>query len=185
MIEEWKQSVGDFKISNFGNCMRGNKPIKGCINGSGYKFFQFRNGGIKSNHIFHIWVAKLFIGERPDGLVIDHIDRDKLNNHVSNLRYVTQSENVRNSSIWRDDISTTDKRERLRIFCEESRIRTGRFKNLNAKKGSGSLRQTKNGKWRMGITINKVKYDKTLNTVEEAIQWRDSMISSSVGSSTS
>jgi hypothetical protein len=180
MIEEWKTVVGDYKISNFGNCMRGDKPIKGCKNGSGYKFFQFYDGSKKSNYIFHIWVAKLFIGERPDGLVIDHIDRDKLNNHVSNLRYVTQSENVRNSSIWRDDIATTEKRERLRIFEKESRIRTGRFKNLIAKKGSGSLRQTKNGKWRICIILDKVRYDNTLNTVEEAIRWRDCIISNSL-----
>jgi len=37
-----------------------------------------------------------FVGPRPEGLVIDHIDRDRLNNIVSNLRYVTQKENMFN-----------------------------------------------------------------------------------------
>ena len=39
-------------------------------------------------------VAQAFIGERPEGYQIDHIDGNKQNNHVSNLEYVTPSENM-------------------------------------------------------------------------------------------
>lgn len=46
----------------------------------------------------HRLVALAFLGERPEGMVIDHIDRDKMNNHISNLRYCTQSENNKNVS---------------------------------------------------------------------------------------
>ena len=35
-------------------------------------------------------------GEIPDGLVIDHIDRDRKNNDISNLRVVTVKENNNN-----------------------------------------------------------------------------------------
>jgi hypothetical protein len=34
-----------------------------------------------------------------DGLVIDHIDRDKSNNHASNLRWVSQSNNLLNIAV--------------------------------------------------------------------------------------
>ena len=46
----------------------------------------------------HRPVALAFLGERPEGMVIDHIDRDKTNNHISNLRYCSLSENSKNVS---------------------------------------------------------------------------------------
>ena len=46
----------------------------------------------------HRLVALAFLGERPEGMVIDHIDRDKTNNHISNLRYCSLSENSKNVS---------------------------------------------------------------------------------------
>ena len=45
----------------------------------------------------HVLVYQTFIGEIPEGYVIDHIDGDKLNNNISNLRAVTQSKNVKNA----------------------------------------------------------------------------------------
>lgn len=47
-------------------------------------------------HIHRI-VAETFIGEQPTGLVVDHIDRNRQNNKLSNLHYVTQKENAQNS----------------------------------------------------------------------------------------
>lgn len=51
-----------------------------------------RKGSIK----IHELVAYAFLGPRPKGLVIDHIDRNKLHNEANNLRYVTRSENAHN-----------------------------------------------------------------------------------------
>ena len=44
----------------------------------------------------HKLVAECWLGERPEGYVIDHIDRNTKNNHYSNLRYCTVSENMKN-----------------------------------------------------------------------------------------
>lgn len=41
-------------------------------------------------------VAECWLGEKPDGYEIDHIDRNSLNNHWTNLRYVTKSEQMKN-----------------------------------------------------------------------------------------
>lgn len=41
----------------------------------------------------HTLVAECWLGPKPEGLQVDHIDRNKYNNHHGNLRYVTQSEN--------------------------------------------------------------------------------------------
>jgi hypothetical protein len=44
----------------------------------------------------HILIARTFLGPRPEGLQIDHIDRNRQNDQVENLRYVTRSENTLN-----------------------------------------------------------------------------------------
>jgi hypothetical protein len=45
----------------------------------------------------HRLVAERFLpAPTEEGLVVDHIDRDRLNNCASNLRYVTIAENNRN-----------------------------------------------------------------------------------------
>ena len=45
----------------------------------------------------HKLIAKLFIPNPNNYPVIDHIDRNKLNNSASNLRWCTQSTNKRNA----------------------------------------------------------------------------------------
>ena len=41
-------------------------------------------------------VAECWLGEKSEGYEIDHIDCNSLNNHYSNLRYVTKSEQMKN-----------------------------------------------------------------------------------------
>lgn len=44
----------------------------------------------------HIIVAACWLGPRPEGLQIDHINQNRHDNQPTNLRYVTPSENRRN-----------------------------------------------------------------------------------------
>lgn len=44
----------------------------------------------------HRVVAECWHGERPEGMQVDHIDRNSLNNDFRNLRYVTKSEQMLN-----------------------------------------------------------------------------------------
>lgn len=46
--------------------------------------------------MIHSVVAECWLGDRPDGMEIDHIDRNPHNNHYTNLRYVTHSEQMKN-----------------------------------------------------------------------------------------
>jgi hypothetical protein len=46
-----------------------------------------------------------FLNKGDDKNVVDHIDRNKINNRVSNLRYVSISDNLKNKSKHADTSS--------------------------------------------------------------------------------
>lgn len=48
----------------------------------------------KTKKVAHI-VAETWLGKRPDGYQVAHLDGNNQNNNVSNLKYVTRSENER------------------------------------------------------------------------------------------
>lgn len=52
-----------------------------------------------SRHRIHALVLEAFVGPRPDGLDIRHLDGDPLNNHLSNLAYGTRTENMQDTLI--------------------------------------------------------------------------------------
>lgn len=82
----------------------------------------------------HQLVASAFIGRRPEGYVIDHIDRNRSNNKVSNLRYVSNSVNVKNCRPrYRPDIFDTGhgvRRYRLRFSENGVRRCIGFFRTV-------------------------------------------------------
>lgn len=64
----------------------------------GYSCVFFRKRGEKGRWFtVHSLVAQSFIGPRPTGLQINHIDGQKLNNRRANLEYMTPSENTKHS----------------------------------------------------------------------------------------
>ena len=66
--------------------------------GAGY-FFTFVKIDGKTKHVSIAGiVAECWIGSRPTGYEVDHQDRNTHNNHYSNLRYITKSENLNNRS---------------------------------------------------------------------------------------
>lgn len=59
----------------------------------GYFKAKINNRGVILHHV----IAELYLGKRPDGLVINHKDCNKTNNHPDNLEYVTIAENIRHA----------------------------------------------------------------------------------------
>lgn len=89
--EEWRliKDTEDFYISNKGRFRKGNKLRKICIDDCGY----CRCNIGKQKYRVHRLVADAFI-PNPDNLpVVDHIDNNKSNNVVENLRWCTQQQN--------------------------------------------------------------------------------------------
>lgn len=59
----------------------------------GYARVQLVKDGVITRHLVHRLVAIAFIPNSDNKLEVNHIDGNKLNNHVSNLEWVTPSEN--------------------------------------------------------------------------------------------
>jgi hypothetical protein len=94
-MARWKQipSFPDYDVSDCGMVKRGNKLLKQSENAKGYPRVQLSRNGKNWSRVVHSLVAEAFIGERPAGLQIRHLDGDKSNNDVSNLAYGTAAQN--------------------------------------------------------------------------------------------
>ena len=92
------ENYGNYCVSNFGNVKNNktNRIMKLRNHRHGYKFVSlYKNGKCKMFYI-HRLVAYAFI-ENPDNKPkVDHIDENKANNNVKNLRWATVQENKYN-----------------------------------------------------------------------------------------
>lgn len=64
---------------------------------NGYMRAYLQNEDGKSRLSVHRLVYESFIGPIPENTLVDHIDGNRANNHLSNLRLVSQSENMYNA----------------------------------------------------------------------------------------
>jgi hypothetical protein len=104
----------------------------------------YKNGKFKLFQL-HRLIYEAHFGNIPEGLLIDHIDNNRQNNNISNLRLATHSENTCNNS--------------------KTNSNTG-YKNITFCK--------KYNKYRVAIKKNnKTVYNKNFKTLEEAIENRN------------
>ncbi len=60
---------------------------------TGYPMVNLFRDRKRSQRSVHSIVAEAFIGPRPEGKEVNHIDANRWNPHISNLEYVTRAEN--------------------------------------------------------------------------------------------
>lgn len=112
MMEEiWKPiGIKNYAVSNLGNVkgQDGIRLLKPYKNPNGYMVINIYNNGIIKMKTIHSLIMLAFIGERPDGIDVDHINRIRDDNRLENLRYCSRSENNLNTCRTRTDILEID-----------------------------------------------------------------------------
>ena len=88
-------NYGEYLIYNDGRVYskRRNMFMKPNKNTTGYFFIKLCKNGKHKNFLIHRLIAEHYIDNPNNKPCVDHIDGDKLNNHISNLRWVTNIEN--------------------------------------------------------------------------------------------
>lgn len=110
MEEIWRailleEGFNMYEVSNLGRVRlerpkgKQRKMILAQSNSNGYKAVMLNNlNGKRKMFKVHRLVAFAFCKGYGEGLVVNHIDEDKSNNHFSNLEWVTQAENLSHNS---------------------------------------------------------------------------------------
>ena len=102
MEEEFRTCIENVKYSvpNFGRVRNNktNKIIKGSLR-DGYLRIIYRLDGSRTRVPIHRLVSNAFIPNPDDKPLIDHIDNNRTNNNVSNLRWCTFQENGQNRCV--------------------------------------------------------------------------------------
>ena len=114
-MEVWKDTFYNdkYEVSNEGRVRRKGKID--CLKINYKSTGNYGRVNIGKSMAVHKIVALTFIGDRPNGFDINHIDGNKKNNHVDNLEFVTRSENCRQA-------------------CNEQRLRDMKGENHNRAK---------------------------------------------------
>jgi hypothetical protein len=126
--------------------------LKTSVDYKGYYYLALRDdNGKPITKRVHRLVALTYIPNPENKPLVDHIDQDKLNNNINNLRWATDSENCQNVRQHR----TTNKLK---------------LKNISEDKTKGYTY------YRFTKVINGNRIDKWFKNLEEAIEYRDNYI---------
>ena len=73
------------------------KPMKPALNSSGYYAMSLQLNKVEKRQYVHRIVAQLFVDNPDNKPEVNHKDGNKLNNHASNLEWVTRTENMQHA----------------------------------------------------------------------------------------
>ncbi len=101
-MEIWKNIKGfdNYEISNYGNVknVKSGRTLKLKVK-SGYSAITLYKNGMMYYFRVHRLVAFAFIENTYNLPHVDHIDRNRKNNYVDNLRWIDDRNNIRNTLV--------------------------------------------------------------------------------------
>ncbi len=142
-FEKWKpiKDFPNYKVSNRArvkNILNG-KVVKQSVNAHGYNSVHMNNGEKRLTKVVHRLIALAFIPNPENKKNVDHINCNRLDNNISNLRFATNIENGQNKSKQSNNTSGTsgvcwnkaNKKWNVRIVVNGKRKHGGYFDNKN------------------------------------------------------
>lgn len=95
--EYWRKIPGfdGWEASSHGRLRHGDKITEGILNSNGYRQKAITNNGYKNSYRIHRLVMLAFVGHSK--LEVNHKNGIKSDNRLSNLEYVTRSENQKHA----------------------------------------------------------------------------------------
>ena len=122
--------------------------LKHSLGIEGYYLINLCKNGKQKTFNIHRLVALHYLESVEGKNIIDHIDRNKTNNHISNLRWVNHSENVINSDVYKTNVL-----------------------------GIKHISKTKYNTYKFTLNRNGSIHIKTFKTLDECIEYRNNYIS--------
>ena len=120
--------------------------LKSSSYGRGYLYVNLCKDGLRGkNHYIHRLVAQYYIPNPDNKPCVDHINRDKKDNRIENLRWATYSDNQQNTGVRKNN--------------------TSGIKNICYDKSKDNYRYVKEK--------NGEIHTKTFKTLEEAIEYKN------------
>lgn len=131
MIEIWKPVIGYeglYEVSNIGRVRKVNKTRlrKLQITKKGYYCVALCKNGKKKLFTVHRLVVMAFIGAIPKGMVVNHINENKLDNRVENLEIVTQKQNLSHGTRPERVSKTMEKVKSKKVTLIKAKVKTRR-----------------------------------------------------------
>ena len=143
MIEYQPHPIhNEYIITNTGECYSTikHKWLKNDPNSCGYVRYWLKN----KRFFAHRLVAETFIPNYNELPCVDHMDLNKQNNNINNLRWINRSNNSLNKKV-----------------------------NKNNKLEIKNIIKTPNNTYQFSKTHNGVSHNKTLKTLEECIDYKN------------
>ncbi len=113
VIEKWEtiSTHTNYKVSSIGQVCNSEtgRILKPSNNGKDYLQVVLSENGKCKTFKIHRLVAEHFIINPSNKRCVDHIDRNRLNNNVDNLRWASDSENQMNATKNKSNTSSTYK----------------------------------------------------------------------------